>query len=57
LDGILGLPRLSRNEPVQKKLIIEELTAQLKEQAAQIQKVSAQLEMSKSALQTVKNND
>ena len=32
------------------------LTAQLKEQAAQIQKVSAQLELSKSAPQTVLNN-
>jgi hypothetical protein len=32
------------------------LTAQLKEQAAQIQKVSAQLELSKPALQTVLNN-
>ena len=31
------------------------LTAQLKEQAAQIQKVSAQLEMSKSAPQVVAN--
>jgi multidrug resistance efflux pump len=33
------------------------LTAQLKEQAAQIQKVSAQLELSKAAPQTVKNTD
>jgi Chaperone of endosialidase len=35
---------------------INVLTAQLKEQAAQIQKVSAQLELSKSAPQTVLNN-
>ena len=35
---------------------IETLTAQLKEQAAQIQRVSAQLELSKSAPQTVLNN-
>jgi uncharacterized coiled-coil protein SlyX len=35
---------------------IETLTAQLKEQAAQIQKVSAQLEVSKSAPQTVQNS-
>jgi uncharacterized coiled-coil protein SlyX len=34
---------------------IETLTAQLKEQAAQIQKVSVQLELSKAAPQTVKN--
>jgi hypothetical protein len=32
------------------------LTAQLKEQAAQIQKVSAQLQVSKPAPQTVLNN-
>ena len=36
---------------------IEELTAQLKQQAAQIQKVSAQLELNRLAPQTVKNND
>ena len=36
---------------------MEVLTAQLKEQAAQIQKVSAQLEASKPAPQVVKNND
>jgi septal ring factor EnvC (AmiA/AmiB activator) len=35
---------------------IQVLTAQLKEQAAQIQKVSAQLEMSKPAPQIVRNN-
>ena len=35
---------------------MEVLTAQLKEQAAQIQRVSAQLELSKSAPQTVLNN-
>ena len=35
---------------------IEELTAQVKQQAAQIQKVSAQLELSKSAPQTVLND-
>jgi DNA-binding protein H-NS len=35
---------------------IEALTAQLKEQAAQIQKVSAQLEASKSAPQVVNNS-
>jgi hypothetical protein len=35
---------------------IEELTAQVKQHAAQIQKVSAQLELSKSAPQTVLNN-
>ena len=35
---------------------IETLTAQLKEQAAQIQKVSAQLEASKPAPQVVENN-
>jgi hypothetical protein len=35
---------------------IEALTATVKEQAAQIQSVSAQLELSKSALQTVLNN-
>jgi len=35
---------------------IETLTAQLKEQAAQIQKVSAQLEASKPAPQVVLNN-
>jgi hypothetical protein len=35
---------------------IEELTAQLKEQAVQIQKVSAQLELSKTAPQTVLDN-
>ena len=35
---------------------IEALTAQLKEQAAQIQKVSAQLEASKPAPQVVNNN-
>jgi hypothetical protein len=34
---------------------IRVLTAQLKEQAAQIQKVSAQLEVSKPAQQTVSN--
>ena len=34
---------------------MEVLTAQMKEQAAQIQKVSAQLELSKSAPQTVLN--
>ncbi len=36
---------------------MESLTAQLKEQAAQIQKVSAQLELSKSAPQTVLNDE
>ena len=35
---------------------MEAVTAQLKEQASQIQKVSAQLEVSKSALQTVAND-
>jgi predicted RNase H-like nuclease (RuvC/YqgF family) len=35
---------------------IDQLTAQLKNQAAQIQKVSAQLELSKSAPQTVLND-
>jgi len=35
---------------------IEELTAQLKEQAAQIQKVSARMEASKPARQIVVNN-
>ena len=35
---------------------IHALTAQLKEQAAQIQKVSAQLELSQAAPQTVLNN-
>jgi hypothetical protein len=35
---------------------IDQLTAQLKQQAAQIQKVSTQLELSKSAPQTVLNN-
>jgi hypothetical protein len=35
---------------------IQELTAQLKQQAAQIQKVSAQLELSKPAPQVVNNN-
>jgi hypothetical protein len=35
---------------------MEVLTAQLKEQAAQIQKVSAQIELSKPAPQTVLNN-
>jgi hypothetical protein len=34
---------------------MEVLTAQLKEQAAQIQKVSAQIEMSKRAPQVVNN--
>jgi hypothetical protein len=35
---------------------VAQLTAQLREQAAQIQKVSAQLEVSKAAPQTVLNN-
>jgi septal ring factor EnvC (AmiA/AmiB activator) len=35
---------------------MEVLTAQLKEQAAQIQKVSDQLELSKSAPKTIANN-
>jgi hypothetical protein len=35
---------------------IEELTAQLKQQAAQIQRVNAQLELSKPEPQTVLNN-
>jgi len=35
---------------------IDALTAQLKEQAAQIQKVSAQLEVNKTAPQIVLNN-
>ena len=35
---------------------IEELTAQLKQQAAQIQKVSAQLELSKPAPQAALND-
>jgi hypothetical protein len=35
---------------------IDALTATVKEQAAQIQSVSAQLELSKSAPQTVLNN-
>jgi hypothetical protein len=35
---------------------IDTLTAQLKEQAAQIQKVSAQLQVSKPAPQTALNN-
>jgi hypothetical protein len=43
-----------KNEEQQKQ--IDALTAQLKEQAAQIQKVSAQLEVSKPAPQTVLNN-
>jgi septal ring factor EnvC (AmiA/AmiB activator) len=40
----------------QQKKGMEVLTAQLKEQAAQIQKVSAQLELSKPAPQTVLSN-
>jgi hypothetical protein len=40
----------------QQQTEIQALTAQLKEQSAQIQKVSAQLELSKSASQTVLNN-
>jgi hypothetical protein len=40
----------------EKQKEIEALTANLKGQAAQIQKVSAQLELSKSAPQTVLNN-
>jgi hypothetical protein len=40
----------------QQKKEIEALTATVKEQAAQIQKVSAQLELSKTAPQTVLNN-
>ena len=43
-----------RNEEQQKQINV--LTAQLKEQAAQIQKVSAQLELSKTAPQMVVNN-
>ena len=43
-----------RNEQQQKQINV--LTAQLKEQAAQIQKVSAQLELSQAAPQTVLNN-
>ena len=43
-----------KNEEQQKQINV--LTAQLKEQAAQIQKVSAQLEVSKPAPQTVLNN-
>jgi hypothetical protein len=43
-----------KNEEQEKR--IDALTAQLKEQAAQIQKVSAQLEASKSAPQVVNNN-
>jgi Chaperone of endosialidase len=43
-----------KNEEQQKQ--IEALTAELKEQAAQIQKVSAQLEASKPAPQVVKND-
>jgi uncharacterized coiled-coil protein SlyX len=35
---------------------IEELTAQLKQQASQIQKVRAQLELRKPTAQTVLNN-
>jgi ppGpp synthetase/RelA/SpoT-type nucleotidyltranferase len=35
---------------------MEAITARVKEQASQIQKVSAQLELSKSALQTVVND-
>jgi hypothetical protein len=42
-----------RNEEQQKQINV--LTAQLKEQAAQIQKVSAQLEASKPASQVVNN--
>jgi len=41
---------------VQQQNAIKALTAMLKEQAAQIQKVSAQLELSKSAPQTVQND-
>jgi hypothetical protein len=40
---------------VQQQNEIQALTAQLKEQAAQIQKVSAQLEASKPAPQVVNN--
>jgi hypothetical protein len=36
--------------------VIDEQTAQLKQQAAQIQKVSAQLELTKPALQTLLND-
>jgi hypothetical protein len=43
-----------KNEEQQKQINV--LTAQLKEQAAQIQKVSAQLELSKAAPQTVLND-
>jgi multidrug resistance efflux pump len=35
---------------------VAQLTAQLREQGAQIQKVSAQLELSKPAPQTAENN-
>jgi len=43
-----------KNEEQQKQ--IEALTAELKEQAAQIQKVSAQLQLDKPTPQTVSNN-
>jgi len=43
-----------KNEEQQKQINV--LTAQLKEQAAQIQKVSAQVEASKPAPQVVNNN-
>ena len=41
----------------QQRKEIQLLSAQLKEQAAQIQNVSAQLELNKPAQQTVKNSD
>ena len=51
----LGESGKQESRKVQQQKEIATLTAQLKEQAAQIQKVSAQLEMSKPAAKVVVN--
>ena len=56
INRLRSSERISRRLPLSSKRKFELSTASVKEQAAQIQKVSAQIEVSKSAPQTVLNN-
>jgi hypothetical protein len=56
VQGLKSIVAKQEATAAQQQKEIKALTASLKEQASQIQKVSAQLELSKTALRTVVNN-
>jgi uncharacterized coiled-coil protein SlyX len=57
LNGKVGKVEKLEATVAQQQKQIETLTAQLREQAAQIQKISAHFELSKPAPQTVANDE